>query len=97
MGFFSKTWRSLTAACSPSRALQPKAEAEVAIIMGRDLVDPQATAEDVFGAASRAVAAIEAVDSRIEDWKITFADTVADNGSSAFYVLGREDLAAARG
>jgi 2-keto-4-pentenoate hydratase len=34
-------------------------------------------------------AAIEIVDSRIADWKITFADTVADNGSSAFFVLGQ--------
>ena len=32
-------------------------------------------------------AAVESVDSRIADWKITFADTVADNGSSAFFVL----------
>ena len=29
-------------------------------------------------------------DSRIAEWKITFADTVADNGSSAFFVLGNE-------
>jgi 2-keto-4-pentenoate hydratase len=36
------------------------------------------------------MAAIEIVDSRIADWKITFADTVADNGSAAFYVLGTE-------
>ncbi len=36
------------------------------------------------------MAAIEIVDSRIADWKITFADTVADNGSSAFYVLGSD-------
>jgi 2-keto-4-pentenoate hydratase len=33
------------------------------------------------------MAAIEIVDSRIADWKITFADTVADNGSSGFFVL----------
>ena len=37
-------------------------------------------------------AAIEIVDSRIADWKITFADTVADNGSSAFFVLAEQGL-----
>jgi 2-keto-4-pentenoate hydratase len=67
---------------------QPKAEAEVAIVMARDLMDADATAEQVAAAAAYAVAAIEIVDSRIVDWKITFADTVADNGSSAFFVLG---------
>ena len=35
-------------------------------------------------------AAIELVDSRIADWKISFADTVADNGSSAMFVLGQD-------
>src|SRR3546814_4610764 len=44
----------------------------------------------IYAATDHVVAAIEIVDSRIADWKITFADTVADNGSSAFYVLGRE-------
>lgn len=72
------------------RALQPKAEAEVAIILGRDLDRVDAKADDVFAAADYAVAAIEIVDSRIADWKITFADTVADNGSSAFFVLGAD-------
>jgi 2-keto-4-pentenoate hydratase len=42
----------------------------------------------VLSAADYAVAALEIVDSRIADWKITFADTVADNGSSAHFVLG---------
>jgi 2-keto-4-pentenoate hydratase len=73
-----------------SRTLQPKAEAEVAIVLARDLDNPEATAEDVFAATEAAVTAIEIVDSRIADWKITFADTVADNGSSAFFVLGSE-------
>ncbi len=73
---------------SPSRAIQPKAEAEVAIVLARDVGSVDATAADIAEAARHAVAAIEIVDSRIADWKISFADTVADNGSSAFYVLG---------
>jgi len=70
--------------------LQPKAEAEVALVLSKDLDLPDATPEDIFEATAYAVAAIEIVDSRIKDWRITFADTVADNGSSAFFVLGSE-------
>lgn len=73
-----------------SAVLQPKAEAEVALILARDLDDPDATADSIAAATDYAVAAIEIVDSRIADWKISFADTVADNGSSAFFVLGGE-------
>lgn len=72
------------------KVLQPKAEAEVAFILGAGVNDPGATIEDIGRAVSQVVAAIEIVDSRIADWKITFADTVADNGSSAFFVLGSE-------
>ena len=72
----------------PARALQPRAEAEVALVLATDLHGPDVTAADVAAATDYAVAAIEIVDSRIADWKITFADTVADNGSSAFFVLG---------
>jgi 2-keto-4-pentenoate hydratase len=71
-----------------SQALQPKAEAEVAFILGADLNDPAVTRDQVAAAVAQVVAAIEIVDSRIADWKITFADTVADNGSSAYFVLG---------
>ena len=72
--------------------LQPKCEAEVALIMGADLQDANATPESVAAAAAGAVIAIEIVDSRIADWKISFADTVADNGSSAFFVTGRDQV-----
>jgi 2-keto-4-pentenoate hydratase len=71
-----------------SRVLQPKAEGEVAFVLSRGIDNPDATRDDVIAATKHVVAAIEIVDSRIADWKITFADTVADNGSSAFYVLG---------
>lgn len=73
-----------------STVLQPKAEAEVALVLAQDLNKTDATIDDVIAATDYAVAAIEIVDSRIADWKITFADTVADNGSSAFYVLGKD-------
>lgn len=75
---------------SPTRVLQPKAEAEVALILREDLAGPHVTPADVLAAASHAAAAIEIVDSRIANWQITFADTVADNGSAAFFVLGEE-------
>jgi 2-keto-4-pentenoate hydratase len=71
----------------PAACLQPKAEAEIAFVLGHDLPDPQSTPEHVAAAVASVHAAIEIVDSRIADWKITFADTVADNGSSAFFVL----------
>jgi len=73
-----------------AKVIQPKAEAEVALIMARDFADEDATPEAFADAVEFAVAAIEIVDSRIADWKITFADTVADNGSSAFFVLGKD-------
>jgi 2-keto-4-pentenoate hydratase len=71
----------------PAKCLQPKAEAEIAFVLGADLPDADTTPEQVAAAVATVHAAIEIVDSRIADWKITFADTVADNGSSAFFVL----------
>src|SRR3546814_12218602 len=91
-------------ALAPSRTIQPKAEAEIAFILGADLPDRTVTAEQVAAAIATVHAAIEIVDSRIADWKITFADTVADNGSSACLVLAdgclplhRPDLAVGAG
>lgn len=72
---------------NPARCLQPKAEAEIAFVLAADLPSPKTTAEQVAAAVATVHAAIEIVDSRIEGWKIAFADTVADNGSSAFFVL----------
>lgn len=74
----------------PARVLQPRAEAEVAFVMRRGIDDPDVSVDEVKAAIEHAVCAIEIVDSRIEGWKISFADTVADNGSSAFFVLGDE-------
>ena len=72
------------------RLLQPKAEAEVAFVLKADLAEGDLDADQIRAAVDYITAAIEVVDSRIADWDITFGDTVADNGSSALYVLGSE-------
>ena len=72
---------------SAGRLLQPKVEAELAFILANDL-DGDITDERVREAAGSAVAAIEIVDSRVKDWSISIVDTIADNGSSALFVLG---------
>lgn len=67
--------------------LQPKVEAEVAFILGADL-DGELDLATVRAAVTHMVPALEIVDSRVENWDITIVDTVADNGSSAAFVLG---------
>ena len=73
-----------------TRLLQPKAEAEIAFRLGVDLSDGPLDVAQVREAVEYACAAIEVVDSRITDWDISFADTVADNASSGCFVLGQE-------
>lgn len=73
-----------------SQLLQPRVEAEVAFVLSRDLAEGAIDIAQVRGAIEYAVAAIEIVDSRIENWDISFGDTVADSASSGLYVLGLE-------
>ena len=68
--------------------IQPKVEAEIALIINKDLTQEKHTYADIISATEYALPAVEVVDSRIENWKISLIDTVADNASSAAYVLG---------
>jgi len=70
------------------RLIQPKVEAEVAFVLGEDLVEGDLGIDRVRTAVDHAVAAIEICDSRVAGWDITFGDTVADNASAGGYVLG---------
>ncbi|MCW2779057.1 MAG: 2-keto-4-pentenoate hydratase [Frankiales bacterium] len=75
-------------AVSTDRLLQPKVEAEIAFVLAADLDGPDLTPDVVRAAVDHAVAALEIVDSRVSGWDIRITDTVADNASSALYVLG---------
>lgn len=67
---------------------QPRVEAEVAFVLGRDLDMERPGLADVLRAIEFAVPALEIVGSRIAGWNIKFVDTVADNASSSAFVLG---------
>jgi 2-keto-4-pentenoate hydratase len=71
-----------------ARVLQPKVEAEIALILDRHLPQEQPTLADIVRATAYVVPALEIVGSRIAGWDITFVDTVADNASSGAWVLG---------
>lgn len=76
------------AAIPLDRYIQPKVEAEIALVLGQPLKGPGVTTMQAAQAISGAVAAIEMVDSRIEDWRIGLVDTIADLASSAATILG---------
>lgn len=73
--------------CSMQGLLQPRVEGEVAFVLDRDLTSAHTTAVDVVAATAWIAASIEIIDSRVKDWQITLADTVADNASSARCVV----------
>jgi 2-oxopent-4-enoate/cis-2-oxohex-4-enoate hydratase len=71
-----------------SKLIAPKAEAEVAFILKKDLTGPGVSAADVLRATDCVMPCFEIVDSRIKDWKIKIQDTVADNASCGVLTLG---------
>jgi 2-keto-4-pentenoate hydratase len=75
---------------SPDRLIAPKVEAEIAFILGKDLAHERLTTADVLSAIECAIPALEIVDSRVTGWDIRITDTIADNASSALFVLGHQ-------
>jgi 2-keto-4-pentenoate hydratase len=68
--------------------LQPRAEPEIALVLGTALRGPGLSVADILSATAYALPAIEIIDSRITDWRITLEDTIADNASSGGFVVG---------
>lgn len=66
----------------------PRVEPEVAFMLRSSLRGPGVTVADVHAATEAVAVALEIVDSRIADWKLTLPDTVADNASSGAVILG---------
>jgi len=92
-----------TLSLSKHRLIQPRAEGEIAFVLGDALHGPGVTAQQVLDATAYVSPCFEIVDSRIRDWKIAIEDTVADNASCGVFVLGADrvppralDLAAVR-
>lgn len=73
---------------SASDFLQPRVEAEVAFILSVDLIEGPLDHDQIRSAIGSVHPALEICDSRIENWDISFADTVADNASAGGFVLG---------
>jgi 2-keto-4-pentenoate hydratase len=67
--------------------IAPRVEAEVAFVLGAD-VPAGATRDQVAAAIASVAVAVEVIDSRIAGWRIAVEDTVADNASSAYAVVG---------
>jgi 2-keto-4-pentenoate hydratase len=71
-----------------AKYLYPRVEVEVGFILAADLPGADCTEDDVLAATAALAPSIELIDTRITDWKIALCDTIADNASSAGFVLG---------
>ncbi|OPG09663.1 2-keto-4-pentenoate hydratase [Microbispora sp. GKU 823] len=70
------------------RYCYPRIEVEIGYVLGASLPGEGCSEEDVLAATEYVVPSIELIDSRIRDWRIRLADTIADNASSAGVILG---------
>ena len=77
---------------SVKEIMQPKAEGEIAFVLGKDLTSPTLTSIDILSSIDYALASIEIVGSRIEGWDIRLTDTIADNASASHFVVGHKPV-----
>jgi 2-keto-4-pentenoate hydratase len=80
----------------PELFIQPRAEGELAFLIGKPLGGGGIVAQDVLAATEAVAVSVEVIDSRIDDWRIKLVDTVADNASYGALTLGPWSSALAR-
>jgi 2-oxo-3-hexenedioate decarboxylase len=68
--------------------IQPRCEPEIAFLLKGDLRGAHINAEDVLAATARVFPAVDVLDSRFAGYAFTIADVVADNASSAGFIIG---------
>ncbi|MGW6795198.1 2-keto-4-pentenoate hydratase [Streptomyces chartreusis] len=73
-----------------TRLMQPKIEAEIAFVLAEDLDTAAIGPDEVREATGYVFAALEIMDSRIQNWDISIVDTIADNASCGLFVLGSQ-------
>jgi len=72
--------------------ISPKVEPEFAFVLDKDLTGPNVTIDDARAAIGTVHAAIEIIDSRIQNWDITLVDTIADNASCGAVAMSKQPL-----
>ncbi|QQE88115.1 2-oxo-3-hexenedioate decarboxylase [Azotobacter chroococcum] len=70
------------------RLIHPKVEAEIAFVTRRPLKGPGCHIGSVLAATDFILPAVEIIDSRYENFRFDLKSVIADNTSSARYVLG---------
>ncbi|MFN2486715.1 MAG: 2-keto-4-pentenoate hydratase [Acidimicrobiia bacterium] len=68
--------------------IQPRAEPEIAFVIGDKLAGDAVTAADVLAATEGVMPAIDILDSRYAGYSFTLPEVIADNASAARYALG---------
>jgi 2-oxo-3-hexenedioate decarboxylase len=68
--------------------IHPRVEPEFAFVLGRDLEGPGCNVGTVLSATNFVMPALEIIDSRYENFQFDLASVIADNSSSARFVLG---------
>jgi 2-keto-4-pentenoate hydratase len=71
-----------------SELIYPRVEGEITFLLKEDLRGPGVTVARVLAATEYVMPSLEIVDSRVADWRIKLADTIADNASSCRMVIG---------